>query len=661
MDNSFLTRAMKKPEIYLLILAMLGQLLTASAQSPVNDRVLMVINDREITSSEFIRMWEKNSMYTDQQPLDEYLEMFLRFQLKVAHARDKELHLENSFIRELDGYRKKLAEPYMTVPETEEKLLKEAYERMLYTVNASHILVRLMPDFNPEDTLRAWEKAISIRERILGGESFEVVARATSDDPSAKSNSGDLNYFTVFQMVYPFENHVYQAEIGELSMPVRSRFGYHIIRVNDIRESKGEVKTAHIMFGFNKYGESEAKEKAMKMYEDLLGGYNFSMMAEEHSTDQNSAASGGELPWFGVGRLVPEFEEVAFALKNQGDISEPVRTAYGWHIIKLIDNREVPGFDDIRQEMITRIRDSRDERSRLINNALVKKLKQEWEFSENTGALEIFYGMVDESIFSGNWTPPPGIPLNQTLFSITGNSITQRHFAEFLAENAPRRKPWPIEEYLWTLYEEFVSRWLIDHEAGNLENKHPEFRLLMQEYKDGMLLFEITEQEVWSKAKSDTAGLKDFYEQNKSQYMWDTRVVASIFSTEDNRTAKRTARRARRSSWFASRDNSWITDRLNRSHEEDVVTVESGLFAKGDNNLIDRMEWTNCKTGLFREDGGYRIILVHEVLDPETKTMDEARGQVIVDYQDYLEDIWVEGLRNKYNVTINREVLSTIE
>ena len=437
----------KSVMIYLLITAIFFQLAPGFTMPTGNDDVLMVVGDREISKVEFQRLWKKNHLYAENQSVEEYLDLFLNFQLKVAHARDEGIHLESSFRDELAGYRKNLAAPYLGDRDMEEKLLNEAYERFLHVVNASHILVRLTPGFNPDDTLNAWEKAMQIRKRIYDGESFEEVARATSDDPSAKTNSGNFGYFTVFQLSYPFENEAYQAEHGELSMPVRTRFGYHIIRVNDKKKSRGEIKVAHIMIGLNQYDENEAKELVAEIYDDLIDGSSFELLADEFSTDVR-AGQGGELPWFGIGRIVPEFEDAAFALEKPGDISEPVRTDYGWHIIKLLENKEIPPFDEIKKEMLDRIMSSRDERYQLIKDALVKRLRQEWEFSENRPALEAFYRFVDESVFSGNWAPPSNLPLNQVLFSVTGNDVIQRDFAEFIAENASRRKPWPIDEYI---------------------------------------------------------------------------------------------------------------------------------------------------------------------------------------------------------------------
>ena len=625
-----------------------------------DDDVIMVVNDREITKAEFIRLWKKHNLYEEPPPVDDYLELFTIFHLKLAHARDEGIHLETSFKDDLAGYRRELAIPYLVDPDMEEKLVKEAYERLLYDVNASHILVRLSPGHSPDDTIKAREKALQIRNRIIKGESFEKVASATSDDPSAKINSGNLGYFTVFQMVYPFENYVYNAGPGVLSMPVRTRFGYHIIKINDIRESRGEIKTAHIMIGFDQYSEEDAKNKSAGIYEDIIAGSSFEQMAKDHSTDVNTASRGGELPWFGSGSIVPEFETAAFALEKPGDISEPVRTKYGWHIIKLKDQRDIPPFDEIKNELVERIRGARDERSIKIKDALVEKLKKEWAFSENTGALEIFYNLVDERIFDGNWTVPASWNLNRVLFRVTGAAVTQRDFAEFLSENAYKRKPWPVDEYIYNIYSEYVKKWLINHENRNLENKYPEFRFMMKEYKDGMLLFEITDRKLWSGAHTDSVQLAEFHERNKHNYMWGKRISASIYTTENRWIAKRASTRSAISMRFNFIGHDWIINLLERRSDKYDITVEKGLFSRGDNHLTDRFEWNESISEVIHENDQYHIVLIHEVLDPEPKTLDEAREQVVADYHEYLEQEWIKDLRSKYNVVINKDVLQTI-
>ncbi len=649
-----------QPVLYLLIFILLIIQIPVSSMSSYNDDILLLVHDREITKIEFQRFWNTNNFDTQPQSIDDYLELFINFHLKIVHARNEEIHLDHSFQKELSGYRKKMAIPFMGDPDTEEKLVKEAYERLLYDINASHILIRLPYGYKPEDTLIAFNKAMQIRERIFERELFERVALATSDDPSAKINSGNLGYFTVFHMVYPFENAVYKLRPGEISMPVRTQFGYHIIRVNEKLKSRGEIKTAHIMIGLDQHNEQQAKEKITEIYEGLVAGYSFEVMARDHSTDINSASQGGVLPWFGSGRYIPDFEQAAFALEKPGDISKPVLTNYGWHIIKLLDHREILPFDEIKKKFLDRVRDPMNDRFRIIKDAMVERLKKEWEISENPGALDTFYNLIDNRVLNGSWTMPDNWQLNQVMFTLNGVSVTQKDFADFISENAYDPNSLSVDEYIYTLYLEFVASCLIEHEERNLENKYQEFRYIMQEYEDWMLLFEITDREVWSRALNDSAGLSAFHENNRNEYMWDKRISASIFITEEPRIANRAARRASRSIRSERMDDNWIIAPLNRRNEEDVITVEKGIYSMGDKEITDRVEWTEGVSEIFKMDDGYKIVLIHKIIDPEPKTLEEARKKVMEDYQDYLGEKWLQELRNKYNVIVNKAVLSTI-
>ncbi len=619
-----------------------------------SDEVLLVIDGHETTVSTFHRYWEKSEYYPDPEMISDFLENFIDFRLKIAHALREGIHLETSFINKLENFRMKLSDKYLSDNEIAEELVKEAYERLQYEINASHILIALDPDHSPDDTLYALDKAVQIRESLINGEPFDLMAKAVSDDPSAKINSGNLGFFTALQMPYEFENAVYDAEPGEIGMPVRSHFGYHIIRVNEKIKSRGELKVAHIMIGFNYYDEPEAKEMAEKIHRDLKDGNDFRALAMSNSTDYNSALKGGVVDWFGSGSFVFEFENAAFALKAPGDISDPVPTPYGWHIIKLLDQREIPPYAEIRERLLDKMRRSCNSRSGLIRDARVERLKTEWDFSENPGALEMIYRLADNSIFEGKWKAPGHLPLDDVIFSIAGSNIIQRDFAEFVSQNAYPRQPWPLRDYITLLYNTYVRTSLIRLEEKNLENKYPELGYMMDEFRDGMLLQEITDREIWSRAPSDTGGLLEFHRNNLENYMWGKRISATIFITSDRATARRIAWRTRISNFFGGSDDDWIIKPMN-SEKDSLI---QGLFSKGDKDLTDRVTWEEGISDIFLVNNHYKLVVINEVLDPEPKTFDEAKEQVIVDYHDHLERTWLENLRAIFNVTVNRNVLS---
>ncbi|MDA8535535.1 peptidylprolyl isomerase [Flavobacteriales bacterium] len=345
---------------------------------------VLTVADENITLEEFKNVFNKNNHNEEISAdyLNEYMELFVKFKLKVKEAQDLGLDTISSFVTELDGYRKQLAKPYLKNEKFDENMLTEAYERMNFDVNASHILIAVDEKATSQEVELANEKALSIRTEILVGTiSFKDAAKKNSDDKSAISNGGDLGYFTAFMMVYDFETAAYSTKIGEISMPVRTKYGYHLVKVNDKRKAVGQVKVAHIMFktgqGADEKKLAEAKEKINKVLKLLNQGEEFADVAERFSEDRSTAVKGGSLPVFGVGKMVPEFENNAFSLKNIGDISVPFKTEYGWHIITLLEKQEMPLFDDVKGDLKRKI--ERDSRGELSKKALFKKLHSRYK------------------------------------------------------------------------------------------------------------------------------------------------------------------------------------------------------------------------------------------------------------------------------------------
>jgi len=400
---------MKLIHRFITFLALFGTLV--SNAQPKVDQTLLTIGGEKIPSSEFVRIYLKNNQVvnaTDRKSVEEYLDLFVNFKLKVIEATNLKFDTLSSFKSELANYRQQLARPYMTDKETEQRIVNEAYERMKYEVNASHILINVSEQALPSDTLRLYEKAIAIRNRIINGEAFEVVARATSDDPSVKNTNGVLGYFTVFQMVYPFESAVYRLKVGEISMPVRTRFGYHIIKLNDKRPARGQVKVAHIMVAVSKDAtpeqQAKAKEKILSIYKQVLNNEDFGRLASQFSEDPGSSKNNGELPWLGSGSIIQVFEKVAFAFDHDGQVSEPFQSPFGWHIVKRLARKEVGSFDDMMPDLKKKI--SSDMRNTISVERMIAKIKTENSFTEDTLNLKSVVSLIDSAIYKRQWTLP---------------------------------------------------------------------------------------------------------------------------------------------------------------------------------------------------------------------------------------------------------------
>jgi peptidyl-prolyl cis-trans isomerase SurA len=648
--------------IFLMLPLALFAFNSAIAQNS-KDAVLMTIGNSKVTVGEFENVYHKNNTKEtagDSKSLNEYVDLFVNFKLKVKEAEEMGLDTAKSFKDELSGYRKQLAQPYLTDKDVNEKLLKETYDRLQEDIHASHILVKVSENALPKDTLEAYNKILKIRARILKGEDFNKVAseKGISDDPSAKDNGGDLGYFTAMQMVYQFENAAYNTKVGEVSMPVRTRYGYHIIKVTDRRKAQGEVLVAHIMVkttpNMTKDDSINGYTKINEIYTKLKAGAKFDELAQQFSDDKASAKKGGELPWFGTGKMPAEFEKVAFGLKNKEDFSEPMRTKYGWHIVKLIDKRGLASFDDMKADLKSKV--TKDSRSQVGRASLIAKVKAEDKFKETLKNRDEFYKLMDTSLFEGKWDVAKAASLKKPLFNLKDKGYTQADFANYIATHQSKRPKSDVKMVVNQLYNQFVDETVIANEEAGLDQKYPEFKALMQEYRDGILLFELTDQKVWSKAVKDTLGAKAYYDAHKANYMWDERADASVYTCADDKIAKQVNALLKK-----KKSEKDILAEINKNSQLNLQ-VETRVFNKGENEFVDK-NWNpgTTKEMVSEKDKKTVIVVTNKLLKPEPKSYLDSKGIVTADYQNYLEKEWVESLKKKYPVTIDKNVLSTVK
>ncbi len=627
------------------------------------DKILMTIQDRQVTLDEFERIYNKNNSSTalEQQTVEEYLDLFINFKLKVIEAEELGLDTTQRFMKEFNGYKQQLAKPYLSDEEEVDSLVQEAFERAQKEINASHILIRTSPDAAPKDTLRAFNKAIEIRDRILAGEDFGTVAKATSDDPSAKTNAGLLGWFTVFRMVYPFENGVYNTEKGKVSLPIRTRFGYHLIKVNNIRPARGNVRVAHIMImtpeSMNDEQREDSKKRIHMLFDSLQANMDFAELARKYSEDRGSAARGGELPWFGSGRMVAAFENASFALASVGDISEPIQTSFGWHIIKLLEKKKFDDFNTVQADLRANV--TKSDRNAYGKKALVERIKRNNNFTENRENLYPFYTVVDTSIFYRNWDVSKAAGLTEVLFTIGDRPVSQQDFASYLADKQGNTKT-SIEVLVDNNYEKFIEMQVLQYEEDQLPSKYPEYKHLVQEYHDGILLFDLTDQMVWTKAVEDSTGLEAYFAENKTNYMWEKRLDATLITCRDAEVAAF----ARELLSKKKRKRPSIETVQSMAYAEysdsSSLSFEYVKYEMEDHPLVEKMDWNSPMSDNMEEDGKVIFLVKNKILKPEPKMLDECRGIVTADYQNYLETNWIETLRAKYTIEVNRELLSEI-
>ncbi|MCI0750274.1 MAG: peptidyl-prolyl cis-trans isomerase [Flammeovirgaceae bacterium] len=498
---------------------------------------LFTINKRPVSADEFIYLYTKSNQnkpeeFTEQK-INEYLDLFIKFKLKVEEARHRGLDTSASFKKEFSGYREELRKPYLPDSKLADSLVTLTYKRLTEEIKASHILLNCKPDASPEDTLKVFNKMLELRKRAISGEDFGKLSSENSEDPSAKSNLGSLGYFTAMQMVYPFETAAYSTQVGEISNPVRTRFGYHLIKVDDRKPARGEVEVSHMMIRFGKEREiSAAKNLAFEIYEQLKGGVAWDELCKQYSEDQNSKNSGGRLRPFGVGAMasVPEFEKAAFALENTGDVSDPFQTAYGWHIVRLEKKIPLPSLQELSTSLKGRV--TRDERMQISKNAAIKKLKNDFQFTEIEETKKKVLATADTSLTKGKWKRPLSINGKEELFTMAGKKITAEDFFYYVGKNQRSNTQKP-EPYMNQLYQLFTDEKLYEALEEKIIAANPDYSYLLNEYYEGILLFEIMEKEVWNKASEDTLGQVKFFEAHAGKYKAEERVKAVVFNAAD--------------------------------------------------------------------------------------------------------------------------------
>ncbi|MCW8897157.1 MAG: peptidylprolyl isomerase [Flavobacteriales bacterium] len=634
--------------------------------------ILLEIGDKKITLEEFEAIYNKNSdnKKNTKEEVEDYLDLYIKFKLKVVEAEDLGMDTLPAFTQELEGYRKQLAQPYLSDREVTEKLIEEAYQRMKYDVKAAHILVKVTPEADPKDTLVAYNKIMKIRKRIVGGEDFEKVAAEVSEDPSAKNNQGNLGYFSAFQMVYPFETAAYETEVGKISMPVRTSFGYHLVKTIDKRKARGIMKVAHIMVRADKkLGEEEInqkKEKIDEIYTKVTAkDADFKALTRQYSEDKESAKRGGELPAFGAGKMVEEFETAAFALENDGDISAPILTDYGWHIIKRLELKNLESYEELYPTLKAKV--ARDSRANKSKEIVIENIKKENNFKEDLKRRNDFYTAVDQKKFNkGEWKAEDVAKLDKVMFGFypaDGEKFEYRQtqFAKRLENHMSRNEPTNVDlkPYINKLYNTVVEEMTMRFKNRRLPIVNKEFRMLLQEYREGILLFNITDEKVWSKAVKDTAGLEAFYEANKQNYMWGERADALIYKCSNEKIAKKVEKliKAKAKKGYSNED---ILKQINKDSQLNL-TIEEGKFTKDQNELVAKAKWENKAVTKLNNDNEIVLIEVKEVLPPQPKLLDEIRGLVTSDYQNKLEKEWIAKLKAKYPVKIHKEVLSKLQ
>lgn len=653
-------------QLILVLLAISISITTIYAQKNDN-RVLFSVEDKDVTVDEFTYIYSKtngdNADFSEAS-LQEYLDLYVKFKLKVQRAKDMGLDTVQVLQAELAGYRKQLADSYLVDRAIGDRLLQDAYDHLTQDVDISHILVALKTNASPADTSVAYLKIMDARDQINKGASFSDIVSEFSDDSYSKKKDGHIGYTTA---LYPgglhrLEYAAYAAPIGQLTGPIRTKAGYHLLMVHDRRPARGEMEVAHILVRKSETKNPEAaKTRIDSIYQALQSGASFEKLASTASDDKRTAKNNGYLGFFKINQYEPAFEDTAFALSTDDTYTAPVETSLGWHIIKRISKKDIQPFHTEKPRLEGKVR--QDARFEEAKKELLNRIRTDNNFKDQTAVLNTFVASLQDTFTTFRWQAPAPSP--ETLFTLDGGFVaTLGDFTSYLGKATRHRVSYAREgnaEYVaHKLYDEFIDDQLLKYEESMLEVRYPEFKSLMREYEEGIALFEATKIEVWDKAAQDTVGLEAFFAREHAKYHWEQRAVTTVYriglSNKDDAEAIR--------EYAKSHAADEVKAQFNKENAIKVLT-EDAIYEQNKNTELSNgdIEW---KAGAItkmienKRSRSLKFLKIEEILPAADKALSDARGYVIADYQDQLERQWVDELRKSYTVTINQKVFKSL-
>ncbi|GGE07425.1 peptidylprolyl isomerase [Psychroflexus salis] len=629
--------------------------LSLFAQDSFEEGVVMKVNNRKVYSSEFKNVYTKNASILDEEDkmtVDDYFELFKNYQLKLEAALDQKLDQDSIFLKEYKKYYKQLADNYIANGKVTEQMIEETYQRLVNEVKARHILINASDNATDEEKAKALETAKEIKLKLQNGADFEALAQEYSDDPSAKTNGGNIGWFKAFKMVYPFENAAYNLNVGEISDPVKTRFGYHIIQKTDERKSTGKLQVAHIMVRMQQSDTLKTPEQHInEIYKKLNNGSDFKDLAKQFSQDENTAENGGIMPVFELGNLnSPVFEEKAFALQQDGAVSEPFQTRFGWHIVKRISTEALDSFEEQREFLKKRIKTS--ERSKLLNNRIQENIEQLYSVSKNNEAVSYIVYIATEDILKSQWQLPEDEQIPNNIFlQIEDESHSWLDLAKYVEKQQRAAKTNASKKAIvQDLANQFVYGKLVEYHKKRLPEIDQEFALTIQEYKNGLLLYEVMERTIWNPAKNDSIALKEYYKANKDEFKSKETIELEIASFSKKKEARKFLKKVSDTEDFS----------LKANEIEDVIFQEKDVKAVHSPAISDKLKLNNGVSKIYKHNGQFVIYNIFSVNPVRQLDYDEVKGRVISSYQNQLEAQWLEGLLTKFELEVNQKELNRL-
>lgn len=616
--------------------------------------ILFTISEEPVLANEFVRVYNKNlNLVQDdsQKEVESYLELFINYKLKLAEARFLGYDKDPVYLRELRSYKNQLTQNYLTDSNVTDDLVLEAYDRTLNEIRVQHVLVRVK-EFET-DTLQAYTEIQAFQER-LKNDTFESLKKEIHDGKSVFVE--DLGFFTAFKMAYNFETTAYNTKVGEISNPFRTKFGFHVLKVLEKRKSKGQVSVAHIMIANTQKDTTlVTKDRIQELYRLLLQGEDFGNLAKQFSDDKSSSMRNGKLKPFKSGQINSiSFENTAFSLKEKGDISEPIQTEFGWHILKLINKQPVDEFKKIKENLEDQVR--KDSRSQLVKVKMLDNLLTQYKLKGLNPDLALLKSNIIYNASNNSWELSDNFNDLRSILSIQKTSYSYRDFLIFLNKNNKLiNKNQATKLTLNKQYKLFLEQSIFQYQKDNLENENQDFANILNEYREGLLLFELMQDKIWEGAKNDSVGIKAFYNLNKEDYLWPDRVVGSVVRSSNLKNIKKV-----RKLWIKGNTNQMIDELLNKTKQN--VIFSNGEFALGESPLPESftIRVKSPISKVIEENNSFYVVNVNEFKPQSQKSLEEAKGQLISDYQTKLEAQWILELKSKFDVNVNQDIFQKV-
>lgn len=627
------------------------------------NKSLFTLGGKPVEKEEFLYLLAKSidtenlSSGISQEEFEENFQLFVNYKLKVREAESLGLDQSEEFLSEFSSFKESLIAPYLIKNSVEEGELRKVYSRMQEVIRASHILFQFPTNASREDSLAVLKMALKVKGEIESGVNINDLAEKYSDDPSAKFNRGDLGYFSTLQMVQPFEDAAYGLQPGKVSDPVLTNFGYHLIQVKDRLPNPGQVRVSHILVRFeagNQEQENNARRKISDIYLEIQKESTFwEDIVKTFSEDPATKENGGLLPWFGVGTMIPEFEMAAFSLSESGEISPPLKTQYGYHILRLEGKKQLESYEQLEESIRSKI--LRDSRSGLIQSQVTAIQKARYGFKENdlnvSKIAQSLNKMVADSLEKVLGTA--GLA-NLDLFVLQGRTYKASELLKFIQEESNYQNE-KAEFGAW--YDKFVIGSLAKTEEKDLETNNKNYQSLLKEYRDGILLFSLMNQEVWQKGISDSLGQVEFFQKNIGRFQWKERIEAYLVRVIDiNKLPD--ARKFFQSSGFNTSIFKSFESDFKANHPL-AYTTDLGTFEYEDHPVISKLNLSLTYQEIV-VDGLTYVVVLGKKIPAGPRKFEESRGLVIRDYQEFLENSLNEKLKSKYPIEINESVKAEI-